>query len=98
MNKRQSGNQTMGEVLAAFVDQNKLQKGLDSVAVKQVWEEIMGPAITGYTTDVRLQRNTLYVRLSSSVLREELGYGLQKIIKNLNGALEKDLIHKLVLT
>ena len=57
----------------------------------------MGPAIQKYTTAIKLQNDTLYVQLSSSVLREELSYGKEKIIKMLNKELGKDLVKKLVL-
>jgi hypothetical protein len=39
----------------------------------------------------------LYIQLSSSVLREELSYGKERIVKILNEALSKELITKLVL-
>ena len=57
----------------------------------------MGPAIQKYTTAIKLQGTTLYVQLSSSVLREELSYGKEKIVKMLNEELGKELIEKLVL-
>jgi hypothetical protein len=57
----------------------------------------MGPAIEKYTTAIKLQNETLFVQLSSSVLREELSYGKEKIINMLNRELGKDLIKKLVL-
>ncbi|MDX1784359.1 MAG: DciA family protein, partial [Aequorivita vladivostokensis] len=44
-----------------------------------------------------LDRDTLYVQLSSSVLREELSYGKEKIVKLLNEELGKELIKKVVL-
>lgn len=87
----------MTDALKEFVGRNKLQKGLDKVQVRDVWNEQMGPAIAKYTTAIKLDRNTLYVQLSSSVLREELSYGKQKIIDNLNKALNKELITKIVL-
>ncbi|GAA4274553.1 DUF721 domain-containing protein [Aquimarina gracilis] len=97
MAKRHQEHQSLSEVLKDFVNDNKLQTGLDKVAVRDVWEKIMGPAITKYTQNIRLERNTLFVQLTSSVLREELSYGKQKIISNLNQELGKELIKKLVL-
>ncbi len=97
MAKRHQEHQTLSEVLKNFVSDNKLEKGLDKVAVRDVWENIMGPAITKYTQNIKLERDTLFVQLTSSVLREELSYGKQKIIDNLNEALGKELIKKLVL-
>lgn len=95
--KRNNENLTIGEALKNFVSENKLEKGLDKVNVRDVWAQQMGPAIEKYTTSLKLDRETLFVQLSSSVLREELSYGKEKIISNLNEALGKDLVKKLVL-
>lgn len=95
--KRNNDNRSLSEALKDFVSSNKLQTGLDKVNVREVWNTRMGPAIEKYTTSIKLEGNTLYVQLSSSVLREELSYGKQKIIALLNEELGKDLIKKLVL-
>ncbi|CAM4188442.1 MULTISPECIES: DUF721 domain-containing protein [Gillisia] len=97
MKKRMNENMKLSEALESFVSSNKLQKGLDKVNVKDVWNDQMGPAIVKYTTAIKLEGSTLFIQLSSSVLREELSYGKEKIIKNLNEALKKELITKLVL-
>jgi hypothetical protein len=97
MAKRHQEHQSMEEVLKSFVSDNNLQKGLDKVAVRDVWKKIMGPAITKYTQNIKLERGTVYIELTSSVLREELSYGRQKIIDNLNDELGKVLVKKLVL-
>ncbi len=97
MARRENDNLPISDLLKTFVDKNNLQRGLDKVEVQQVWEQIMGPAIMKYTDNIALKNDILYVQLNSSVLREELSYGVQKIITNLNEALGKELIKKLVL-
>ncbi|WP_378185065.1 DUF721 domain-containing protein [Aquimarina sp. W85] len=97
MKKRGEDSFSIGDVLKDFVDSNKLQQGLNKVAVQDVWAEVMGPAIVNYTHSIKLDRETLYIELTSSVLREELSYGRDKIISNLNAGLKKELIKKLVL-
>ncbi|GHA44146.1 hypothetical protein GCM10007103_26710 [Salinimicrobium marinum] len=97
MARRTNENMSISEALQEFVQDNKLQKGLDKVHVREVWNSQMGPAIEKYTTAIKLERNTLYVQLSSSVLREELSYGKEKIIRMLNTELGRELIKKLVL-
>lgn len=94
---KRKNEQSISEVLQGFVEDNKLQKGLDKVQVREVWNSQMGPAIEKYTTAVKLDRETLYIQLSSSVLREELSYGKEKIIKMLNEELGRELVKKLVL-
>ena len=95
--RRHNDHQSISDVLKDFVDTNKLQKGIDQVEVVDVWKRVMGPAISKYTTQIKLQRNTLYVQLSSSVLREELSYGVSKIAKNINEELGRELVMKVVL-
>ncbi len=97
MAKRHHENASLGNVLKDFIQTNRLQKGLDQVSVKDAWHSVLGVAISKYTTDVILERDVLYVKLSSSVLREELSYGKEKIIKLINEAMNKELITKLVL-
>ena len=97
MSKRNNDHQSIEDILRSFVDSNNLQSGLDKVNVREAWANLMGNGVNSYTTDVQLQRDTLYVQLSSSVLREELSYGKEKIIKMLNEAVGKPLINKLVL-
>ncbi len=97
MAKRQGKNNSLSEVLKDFIQTNKLQKGLDKISVTEAWNTVMGTAIVKYTTAINLERNTLYIQLSSSVLREELSYGIEKIIKMINEELGKELIKKLIL-
>ncbi|SDS43228.1 Protein of unknown function [Gillisia sp. Hel1_33_143] len=97
MKKRNNENMKLSDALQSFVSSNKLQKGLDKVNAKDVWNAQMGPAIEKYTTSIKLDGNTLYVQLSSSVLREELSYGKERIIRLLNEELGKELINKLIL-
>ncbi len=97
MAKRHAENISIGDALKEFIETNRLEKGLDKVNAKEAWDNVMGTAISKYTTDIKLDRDTLFVQLSSSVLREELSYGKDKIIKLLNEEIGKDLITKLVL-
>ena len=94
---KSDNQQSMSEALRSFLEKNNLQKGLDQVSVAETWNEVMGPGVAGYTRAVRLQRETLYVYLTSSVLREELSLGNSKIISMLNEQLGREIIKTLVL-
>lgn len=87
----------MGEALQEFIKANKLEKGMDRVNVKEAWVKLMGNGVNNYTTAVELRNGTLFVSLSSSVLREELSHGTSKIITMLNEELGKELVKKLIL-
>ncbi len=97
MAKRNNENISISDALKEFVETNKLEKGLNKVNVAEAWVKLMGNGVNNYTNAVNLERDTLYVQLSSSVLREELSYGKAKIISMLNEELGKEIIKKLVL-
>lgn len=97
MPKRQNEHLNMGDALKEFIKENRLQKGMDKVDAREAWAKLMGNGVNNYTQNVELKGETLFVSLSSSVLREELSYGKSKIIKMLNEELGKELIKKLIL-
>lgn len=97
MAKRSSNESSISDVLKQFIQVNKLESGMDKIDVEQAWKDLMGNGVNSYTQEVILKGNTLYVKLSSAVLREELSYGKDKIIKMLNEELRKDIISNLVL-
>lgn len=97
MAKRNNEHISISDALKEFVETNKLEKGLDKVNVADAWAKLMGNGVNNYTTALKLERDTLFIQLSSSVLREELSYGKQKIITMLNEELGKEIIKKLVL-
>ena len=97
MAKRFNEESSIGDVLKQFISQNKLEAGMDVVNVRDAWKNLMGNGVNSYTTEIQLKGSTLYVALSSAVLREELTYGKDKIIKMINEELRKDLVTNLVL-
>jgi hypothetical protein len=97
MAKRLSNESTISDVLKAFIENNKLQSGMDKIDVERAWKDLMGNGVNTYTKEVILKGSTLYVTLTSSVLREELSHGKEKIIIMLNDELRKDVVKELVL-
>ena len=97
MAKRFNEESPISDVLKQFISQNKLEAGMDVVNVREAWKNLMGNGVNNYTTEIQLKGSTLYVALSSAVLREELSYGKDKIIKMINEELRKDLVQTLVL-
>lgn len=97
MAKQKDNKRNMGEALQEFIKVNKLEKGINKVNAQEAWENLMGNGVNNYTTAVELRNDTLFVSLSSSVLREELSLGKSKIITMLNEELGKELVKKLVL-
>src|SRR6478736_9887854 len=97
MAKRLNNQSTVGDVLKQIIEVNKLQPGIDQIHVKDAWRNLMGNGVNTYTKNVVLKGSTLYVELTSAVLREELSYGKDKIIKMINEELRRDVVKDVVL-
>jgi hypothetical protein len=97
MAKRLNNESSVSDVLKQFIQNNKLQAGMDQINVKDAWKNLMGNGVNSYTRDVVLKGSTLYVELTSSVLREELSHGKSKIIKMINEELRRDVVNEVVL-
>lgn len=96
--KRNFESKSLKNVIGNIVDSsNKLNSGLNNIKVQNLWREVMGNNVNSYTNEIVLKKNTLYVNLSSSVLRQELSFGKQKIVDLLNKELGKTVIKKIVL-
>ena len=90
-------NIKIDRLIKSYIKENNLEDGLENIEVNNLWYETMKNGVANYTTDLNLKNGTLYIKLKSSALREELSYGKEKIIKLLNEKLKKNLIKKIVL-
>ena len=90
-------NLELKNLVNTFLKENKLEKGLLNIEVKKAWFELMNNGIANYTTDVSLRKKTLYIKLSSPALKEELSYGKEKLINLINERLKGNVVEKIIL-
>lgn len=90
-------NNEIKNLLDIFLKKNNLENGLLDLEVKRAWHELMENGVSNYTTDVSLKNKTLYIKLSSPALKEELSYGKEKLMKLINERFKKKIVQKIVL-
>ena len=95
--KRLHEESSIQDVLGKMIEGYNLEKGFDKMNVRESWKRLLGSGIANYTTHIELRRDTLFVAISSNVLRGELSYGLDKIILMLNEDLGKEVVKKIIL-
>jgi predicted nucleic acid-binding Zn ribbon protein len=95
MAKRENDSFSVKDLMQSFIKENNLSKGMRKLKVEETWREMMGPGVMAHTSSVKLQNKTLIIQLTSSVLREELSYGKDKIIKMMNEKIGETVISKL---
>jgi len=85
------------ELLPLFIKEMGLESGLDEVRLFALWDEMLGPAIASATKQKRLQEGKLFVKSTSSVVRNYLFTERANLVFKINEAMEKKLIKDIVL-
>jgi hypothetical protein len=93
--KRLNDDYTLSQVMQEFLKENKLDKGILELKIKEAWEEVMGNGIKNYTKEVIVKNNKVSVYLTSAVVREELSLGKSKIISMLNEHMKSEIIKEI---
>ncbi|RKD90486.1 DUF721 domain-containing protein [Mangrovibacterium diazotrophicum] len=93
---RKSNTEKLSEVLRQYINQNNLQPKLSELDIVQSWEAIMGKTVASYTEDLRVSNGTLFVKLSSPILRNELVMMREQIKKHLNEHAGAEVIRDII--
>ena len=82
--KRTSNEAPLKEVIDRWLKAYRLDGKMKELDVIKAWPEMMGTAIAHRTKEITIKNKTLYLKMDSSVLRDELAHGKQVIIQRVN--------------
>ncbi|HIW65350.1 MAG TPA: DUF721 domain-containing protein [Candidatus Alistipes intestinipullorum] len=74
----------MGDLLDEFFKRPYVAAKVAEGKLPDTWREIVGERAAAETTELRLDKHILYVRLRSSVLRSELFYQREALREEIN--------------
>ena len=87
---------SLRSIIQKITSNKLLSGGLKKVFLNKIWSNIMGKNVSKYTENIYIKNGTLYLKINSSVLKQELFYGKDKIIDNFNKEVGSDEIKKIV--
>jgi hypothetical protein len=91
--------QPIGNILDEFFKQNPaIADKLAEIRLMDSWNVVLGTAVSRFTNSMYIKNRTLYVKLTSSVLKNELMLCREQLIKNLNNKAGQDVIDNIILT
>jgi predicted nucleic acid-binding Zn ribbon protein len=93
---KRTNTEPIGNVIRRILREEGLESPLNERRLIDSWTEVLGNPIASYTRDLYIRNQTLYVKVSSSVLRQELLMGKDLLIRNLNKHVGADVIHNIV--
>ncbi|MBO7610421.1 MAG: DUF721 domain-containing protein [Muribaculaceae bacterium] len=86
----------IGTIIDNFLKEEKLDTQVDEYRASSLWPQVVGPGVNRYTISRDVRQGVMYVKLSSSVLRQELMMGRSVLVKRINELLGRDVIHDIV--
>ena len=81
---RRTKTMMMGELLDEFFKRPYVAAKVAEGRLPDTWREIVGERAAADTTELRLERHILHVRIHSSVLRQELFYQREALKEEIN--------------
>lgn len=94
---RHSKTENLGSLIAQLVKQYNIENKLLEVRAVQAWGSLFGIAVTRHTEQVEIRNRTLYVKLRSSVVRNELLMQKTRIVEAINEEVGATVIDRVVL-
>ena len=85
------------DILQNLVKEPSLSEGYRTNKVQQFWQQKMPPSIADRTSEIKVQNQTLYLKITSAALKNELFNSREKIIDLVNEFLGETAIIKVVL-
>lgn len=97
MSKRNSNEESLKTAIDRMLKFYKLDSKLSEVNIVNSWEKIMGKTIASKTEQIFIRDKKLFIRLTSSVLRQELSYAKSKIIELINKEAGSEIVNEVIL-
>jgi len=93
---RKPNDVTMKDAISKMLDVYRLRRKFDETSILAIWPEIMGTAIANRTTQIYIKDKKLFIRIESSVIKNELVMVRQGIIQKLNEHAGSMVINEMV--
>ena len=93
---RRNETEHIGEIIQKFLRQQGLESPLNEYRLLQAWNDVVGPTLARYTNNLYIKNQTLYLHLTSSLLRQELMMNRELLVKNLNRQVGAQVIVNIV--
>jgi|TARA_B110000914_G_C15453262_1_gene442016 hypothetical protein len=83
-NRRNSKPLSIKDLTSQLFEKNKITKNVLEAKIQNTWEELMGNNVTKRTKNIFIKDSKLFIKISSSPLKNELNNSKKIILKNIN--------------
>lgn len=81
---RRGETKSIAELVRAMCREEGLETPLNEYRLINAWSQVLGPAVSSYTKSLQIHNQVLFVKVTSSVLRQELLMNRKSLVRRLN--------------
>ncbi len=94
--KRES-SKPISEAIAQFIKQEGLEEGLIRLRIFKAWDMIVGENVAKITYNKYYKDRKLYCNISSSMIRSQLYFVKEELVKNINKQMGAEVVSDIIL-
>lgn len=89
---KKSNSEQVGDILRRFMRDEGLETPLNQFRLMSAWKDVMGDGVEQYTGDMFIKNQTLFVKIKSSVLKNNLMMMRTSLVDKLNNTVNAQVI------
>jgi len=93
---RKPNDVTLKDAISKMLDVYRIRRKFDETSIVAIWPEIMGTAIANRTKQIYIHDKKLFIRIESSVIKNELVLVRAGIIQKLNDHAGSIVINEII--
>lgn len=93
---RRSNTQKIDDLIRQVLKENNLDGRLKEYELINSWEKVIGKSVGNATTEIYIRNRKLFVKVRSSVIRNELLMIRESLIRALNREVQANIIDDIV--
>ena len=94
---KRSNINSVGDIIRKLMRNPKLAEKMNELDALDVWKELIGGGLQKFVMSAKIYKGGLYVKLSSSVLRDELSYKKSELKEQINQKLGREIVKDIIL-
>lgn len=95
--RRQNKKKSIAEIIDDFLNQNLWKEKFHEAKILVEWDKLYGNIFSRYTDYIYFKNKTIYIKINSSSLKNELNYHKSNLIEKLNQSIGEKIINKIII-
>ena len=87
----------IGDIIRKILRNPKLADRMNELDALDVWNDLVGENLQKFIISTKINKGSLYVKLRSSVLRNEFSFRKSKLKQQINQRLGREIVKEIIL-